>query len=683
MLSSQVDEVHHRVESVTARAQVFLVLGGLLGVGLLAGSSIPDGARLALGVGLIASSAIALASLLRLASLAQRTRELTHSMALSLEALCGTHLPQPAEAASGEAAAAGADGGEDPALARAMGVLARIRQELDRRDQVGRDLDRRVFEATTLNELMLKMSEGLRLDSSLKLALYSAMGVFGVTEGVLLMADEDGTDDGGSSGGVLVAATVRVVSESAPAAGARFPLDAARRQTLAGIAQPVSWDELASAGDPALADLASDLARWFGAFAPRLVCPLATHGRLLGFMLLGAKVSGEPFSPENLRFLETIAPAVALIIRNAGVLEKLELTNRQLDRRVLELTLLNEISHGLNVVGDLGQVMSTVLEHSIRGLECAAGVVHLLDPSSGTIARVAACGPYAPLAGPVPVPADAAPLGSVLSALRPLRVGPDHPYRPEDLGFADGPTLSSLLCVPMVLEKRPIGMVTVVNKAGGAEFSESDMTWLQTVARHAASVLENLRLFKLATEDGLTSLYVHRYFQIRLREELSRAARHARTVALVMVDIDHFKSVNDRHGHQAGDQVLREVAQIIRSTLREIDVAARYGGEELAVVLPETDTAGAGAVAERIRHAIESRRLQVAGQPLAVTVSVGVSAFRAASAQRCTREALEGLARRLVERTDQALYAAKQSGRNRVVLRDAIQAIDGADVAPA
>lgn len=165
-------------------------------------------------------------------------------------------------------------------------------------------------------------------------------------------------------------------------------------------------------------------------------------------------------------------------------------------------------------------------------------------------------------------------------------------------------------------------------------------------------------LATLARTDGLTGLANRREFLARLREELDRSRRYAHPCALLMLDVDNFKSVNDTWGHPAGDEVLRAVAARIGNEIRPTDRAARYGGEEFAVLLPETDAAGAMSVAERVRAAIAATPVVISTESaIGVRVSVGVAA--------CAAGGMDD--RVLLSSADEALYAAKQGGRNRVV----------------
>ena len=166
--------------------------------------------------------------------------------------------------------------------------------------------------------------------------------------------------------------------------------------------------------------------------------------------------------------------------------------------------------------------------------------------------------------------------------------------------------------------------------------------------------------------DGLTGWHNRRYLQRRLPEELARAQRHLQPLSGLLLDVDHFKCVNDNHGHATGDRVLRDVADRVKRELRSSDVAVRYGGEEFAVLLPQTGLRDAARLAERIRQTVAGAPFRGQdGEELAVTLSIGVAQLRA-QAQGMD---IEGLGQQLFEDADFALYQAKAGGRNRVVHR--------------
>ncbi len=166
------------------------------------------------------------------------------------------------------------------------------------------------------------------------------------------------------------------------------------------------------------------------------------------------------------------------------------------------------------------------------------------------------------------------------------------------------------------------------------------------------------KLEELATKDGLTGINNRRHLMELSREEMERAKRFGHAISLILVDLDFFKKVNDRHGHQAGDEVLRNTAELLLSGLRSFDILGRYGGEEFALILPETNPSNGVKMAERLRHRLEKHRIPYAGKTLEVTASFGVSGF-----ENCSSEVDLDL---LLRNADKALYRAKNKGRNRV-----------------
>jgi len=162
-------------------------------------------------------------------------------------------------------------------------------------------------------------------------------------------------------------------------------------------------------------------------------------------------------------------------------------------------------------------------------------------------------------------------------------------------------------------------------------------------------------IYRMTIVDGLTGIYNKRYLVEQLDRELSRAARHGRPLTLVICDIDHFKRVNDEFGHLAGDQVLKEVAQLLKNRIRPDDVIARYGGEELAIILPETDLAGGVRIAEDLRRMIAAQMFAFEADEIHVTISCGVAQLDP-----------EWRSHDFVRAADQRLYEAKRAGRNRV-----------------
>jgi len=164
-------------------------------------------------------------------------------------------------------------------------------------------------------------------------------------------------------------------------------------------------------------------------------------------------------------------------------------------------------------------------------------------------------------------------------------------------------------------------------------------------------------IYRMTIIDGLTQVHVKRYLLEALDKELMRARRHQRELSFLMIDIDHFKKINDVHGHLAGDHVLKEVARLIQQRIRRDEVLARYGGEEFAIILPETTLEGGCALAEGLREKIEESRFIFQGETIRVTISIGAAVLIEEH-----RTSLD-----LIKKADEKLYEAKRAGRNRVL----------------
>jgi diguanylate cyclase (GGDEF)-like protein len=225
------------------------------------------------------------------------------------------------------------------------------------------------------------------------------------------------------------------------------------------------------------------------------------------------------------------------------------------------------------------------------------------------------------------------------------------------------PEARAELVLPLVSAGNPLGVLVF-----GAEemiaFPSEDIPTLESVADICATSIQNANYFaqveQLAYVDGLTGVFNRRLFERRIGEELERAARYGSTLSIIMIDLDHFKRVNDEFGHLLGDEVLRRVSQIFMQTLRKPDVCCRYGGEEFAIVLPETSGPNAVLVAEKLRNIVAD--YEFPGVPRRITISAGVADF-----PRCgsTRDDI-------VRAADDSLYLAKQAGRNCVASPDSL-----------
>jgi diguanylate cyclase (GGDEF)-like protein len=227
--------------------------------------------------------------------------------------------------------------------------------------------------------------------------------------------------------------------------------------------------------------------------------------------------------------------------------------------------------------------------------------------------------------------------------------------------------LGSLKVIPLRTGDRVLGTIVLGARGAGA-YDRDAVRQMEVVAMQAAESILRARLFeeteRLATTDGLTGLVNHRTFQGRLDEHLALAERYGKKLSLLLCDIDHFKSVNDTYGHPMGDVVLRGIARTLAKEARAADVVARNGGEEFAIVMPETDAAGAVTIAERIRERVGATTFETGKGPLRVTLSLGIATFPDDAAKKPA----------LVERADACLYHAKRHGRNQTVSAASLRA---------
>ncbi len=210
--------------------------------------------------------------------------------------------------------------------------------------------------------------------------------------------------------------------------------------------------------------------------------------------------------------------------------------------------------------------------------------------------------------------------------------------------------------VPVRIRQTNLGLI-LIQRDRPLKHSEANQQLLAALAEHIGVAFENARLYTLAITDELTQLFTVRCFQNRAEECISRFQRYEQTFGVLMLDLDHFKRVNDEWGHPVGDEVLRRVAGSLLRSIRAVDSAYRYGGEEFALLLPEIDLSGARIVAERVRQTIQQLEMPVAGErTLNITVSIGIAI--------CPENGRS--VQELVAAADAALYEAKRAGRNRV-----------------
>ena len=321
------------------------------------------------------------------------------------------------------------------------------------------------------------------------------------------------------------------------------------------------------------------------------------------------------------------------------------------DRAALLLTIASAVNSSLA----LEEVLNVALTHAGRIMGAVAGAMYLVRTGKTELYREASYNLTNRARGATRK-LDEEPLLSALPAMRPLVVKLDERTAP---GLDAGGHPQDALVVPIQRSGQLMGaMELYLNE--WRELNDDQADLLNGVASQAAIAISHAQLFQAQEEnaltDELTKLPNRRALAQRFLQEMQRARRHHNAIAFLMIDLDHFKQVNDTYGHLNGDAVLAELAQILVTGARESDVCARYGGEEFALILHETTEQGARTLAERIRAKVAAATFPGG---LKLTISVGVAATDDAA-----------LFTQLIDRADQALYAAKQGGRNQVRVAD-------------
>jgi len=384
--------------------------------------------------------------------------------------------------------------------------------------------------------------------------------------------------------------------------------------------------------------------------------PLLAKDEVLGVVCLDKSCDSEA----EARFFYLLASQGATALDNARLYQELQTSKRDLGYQMNKLAMLYDVGRALNVIDDRNRLLTEILGRAAAIAEAEKGSIMLFDEGSDelVVQVVRGIDPETEqkiLNGEIVtkrLKRGEGVAGQVAATGTPMVVNNvfDGPQFVRSLTSR----VNSILCVPLRVHGDVIGVLNITNKFQGKTFSDADLQIIQQVADQAAVAIHNARLYEMAVTDSLTHLYIRRHLFHRLNEEMRRAHRYKHPVSLLMVDIDHFKSLNDTHGHPCGDKVLVEVARILRRSVRETDLVGRYGGEEFCLVMPETDIEGAFVVANRMHSLLEALDLVWEGTPLRVAVSGGVATF---PDQATTLE-------ELVRSADAALYFSKRNGRN-------------------
>ena len=380
--------------------------------------------------------------------------------------------------------------------------------------------------------------------------------------------------------------------------------------------------------------------------------PLRNRDRVVGALNIES-TDGVVLTDDDLRIMTELAEHVNVAIERARLYE-------QLWRHVQQLDVLYDIITDITGNLDRDMVLKAIVERMIALLRASHGMIALYDPEQNNLRIHYSAGMSRDYTGMRVAPGEGV-IGRVAQTHQPLVVYDYNRWGGRASLFAEMPS-SNILGIPLLSGDELIGVLSVGDTSLKRTFTDDDIRLLGMFAQQATIAIKNARLFAevqhLAITDPLMGIYNRRYFFTAALREFERARRHHHVLAVIIADLDNFKQVNDRYGHPVGDRVLQEVSSIFQRELRSIDILARYGGEEIIMLLPETDCSGVVSVIERLRSRLMSAIPTERGD-VHITASFG-----AAVNQRINAPDVETL----ITCVDQALYSAKQQGKDRLVI---------------
>jgi two-component system, cell cycle response regulator len=348
----------------------------------------------------------------------------------------------------------------------------------------------------------------------------------------------------------------------------------------------------------------------------------------------------------------------SLEAQRSGV-DILSRVNELLDRKLYEATILSEIGRVARSLVQFDETFTSVMALATRVVDFTIGAMAFIEADDLDVVLIL----HRRATPTVVEEAKSRLLEAILRERNGVPFGRVQArlFAPaSNVGNTEEQALGGFATFPIVTNSRLTGLMGLGGKTVARMTRETEL-FLHQVANQSHIVMENSRLFdrvkNLSIRDGLTELFNHRHSIELVSNEFERVGRYQEGFSVLMIDIDHFKKVNDEHGHPVGDVVLRDVAHLLKDTLRTVDAVGRYGGEEFLAVLPHTGNEEALQTAERVRARIEEHAFKVQDKVLRVTVSIGVASYPSDTADSAPN---------LVREADRALYRAKDAGRNRV-----------------
>ncbi|WP_148227894.1 sensor domain-containing diguanylate cyclase [Desulfarculus baarsii] len=387
------------------------------------------------------------------------------------------------------------------------------------------------------------------------------------------------------------------------------------------------------------------------------LAPLYADQEMLGVIAVDhAGLSGEVMSEGELALLETAAAMVGALINNFKLFRALEGKAAELERRLRELTVLGQLTRVLNGSAGPDEMAEAMLRVVADELGATYGFIYLLDEETRRLRMISRLNLSE----------------AMVKSWRVIRgVNPEGLEKAMDQLSSDHGRLKSLVGMPLpgyygptVLRaihsrRKIVGLWGLGRENGAPEFSADDTRILAIADEQLGVAVNSLRLSHMASTDGLTGLFTRRHFVDTLEHEL-RVARYLHyPLSMLLLDADHFKNVNDTHGHQAGDEVLRALARVIVENIRSSDTCARIGGEEFAVLLPRCQQDQAFKLAEKIRRKVGELTVIYNEKQIKLTISLGVASFNPGD---------EPSIEEVIRRADLAMYQSKAAGRNRTTV---------------